>query len=159
MIRTAGSADAASVAQMIRAMCIEIEHMGGHQVSRDESLWSDLPAQVDEWLSDQDRALVVAVASDGNVVGFGHCQAYLLGAAFAPRKMMHVGSLYVEPRHRKNGFGKLLMDAMLAWATSQGCEACELNVYSQNPAFSFYQRLGFQEFQVQMQIDLSHRSS
>ena len=55
MIRKAENSDATQIAKMIRAMCSEIENMGGHKVSRDEALWQNLPDKVYEWLKDHDQ--------------------------------------------------------------------------------------------------------
>ena len=154
MIRAAKTADTAQIAQMIRAMCSEIENMGGHEVSSDEDLWSNLPNKVIEWLQATEQRLIVAESPQKSLVGFGDCRSYLLGAAFKPRKLLHIGSLYVTPNHRNRGLGKSLIDAMLDWAKEQGCEACELNVHINNPAARFYEKLGFDRFQTQMKIEL-----
>ena len=78
----------------------------------------------------------------------------MLGAAFKPRKIMHIGSLYVESNQRNQGHSKALLAAMLEWAKEQGCEACELNVHIRNPAAKFYEKHGFDNFQTQMKIEL-----
>ncbi|MBT8447158.1 MAG: GNAT family N-acetyltransferase [Gammaproteobacteria bacterium] len=146
------------MARMIRAMCIEIAAMGGHEASADAQLWSDLPGVIKEWLGEPDRFLTVAVTSDGSVVGFGDCRCYMLGGAFRPRKLMHIGSLYVEPDHRNRGLGKSLLALMLAWAKTQECEACELNVHVDNPAIGLYEKWGFDRFSMQMTLDMDQET-
>ncbi len=154
MIRKAENSDATQIAKMIRAMCCEIENMGGHEVSKDEALWQNLPEKVYEWLKNHEQNLVVSESPQKSIVGFGHCRSYNLGAAFKPRKIMHIGSLYVEPDHRNQGHGESLLNGMLEWAKGQGCEACELNVHINNPAARLYEKLGFDNFQTQMKIEL-----
>ncbi len=139
---------------MVRAMCTELEATGGHEVSREEQLWRQLPEKVIEWLEEPGQHLVVAELPPGSVIGFGHCRTYRLGAAFRPRKLLHIGSLYVEPNYRNQGIGESIARVMLAWGKKQGCEACELNVLANNPAARLYKKLGFDHFQIQMKIDL-----
>ena len=59
MTRTAKFSDVEQIDKMIRIMCIEIESMGGHEVSIDEAVWQNFPDKVFEWLKKRDQNLVV----------------------------------------------------------------------------------------------------
>ena len=53
-------------------------------------------------------------------------------------------SMWVAPKHRRTSTGRLLVDAVEAWARRSGAHTLQLMVTSSNlAAISFYQRLGF----------------
>jgi GNAT superfamily N-acetyltransferase len=53
-------------------------------------------------------------------------------------------SMWTAPSHRQRGVGRLLVEAVLAWANSKGVPALNLMVTSNNlSAMVFYERLGF----------------
>jgi len=53
-------------------------------------------------------------------------------------------SMWVDPTHRRLGIGRVLVDAVVAWAREQNAQGLWLLVTSNNhTAISFYQRLGF----------------
>jgi ribosomal protein S18 acetylase RimI-like enzyme len=55
-------------------------------------------------------------------------------------------SMWVAPEQRRTNTGRLLVDAIEAWARSVGAHTLQLMVTSYNlAAISFYQRLGFTE--------------
>jgi ribosomal protein S18 acetylase RimI-like enzyme len=56
----------------------------------------------------------------------------------------HLVSMWVAPAHRRLGIGRLLVDAVLAWARRRNARTLQLMVTCNNdPAIRFYQRLGF----------------
>jgi GNAT superfamily N-acetyltransferase len=55
-----------------------------------------------------------------------------------------IGGMWVAPAYRRQGLGRILMEAVMTWAESQGAERLELGVVEGNvPAISLYERLGF----------------
>lgn len=53
-------------------------------------------------------------------------------------------SMWTAPTHRKDGVGRMLVDAVLEWAESRGVKTLELLVTGVNDgAMRFYERLGF----------------
>jgi GNAT superfamily N-acetyltransferase len=53
-------------------------------------------------------------------------------------------SMWTAPSHRQRGVGRLLVEAVLAWANTKGVPALNLMVTSNNhSAIVFYERLGF----------------
>jgi len=53
-------------------------------------------------------------------------------------------SMWVAPTHRRKGVGRMLVDAVVAWARAQNVQGLWLLVTSNNDtAINFYQRLGF----------------
>ena len=56
----------------------------------------------------------------------------------------HVISMWVDPRYRRAGVGKLLIDGLQTWAVLRGMRELKLMVTSVNQgAIDFYQRIGF----------------
>lgn len=61
-----------------------------------------------------------------------------------PPDVALVFSMWVDPRVRRAGVGRALIDAAAAWALAWGAEFTVLWVVAGNePAIRFYQRLGF----------------
>lgn len=61
-----------------------------------------------------------------------------------PPGSAHLVSLWVAPTHRRAGVGRLLVNAILDWARSEGATTLRLMVTSNNEiAMRFYERLGF----------------
>ncbi len=55
-----------------------------------------------------------------------------------------ITDLYVAPTSRRRGWGRVLVDAALAWAEELGAERCEVRVVVQNPtARAFWESVGF----------------
>jgi ribosomal protein S18 acetylase RimI-like enzyme len=56
----------------------------------------------------------------------------------------HLISMWTAPTHRQRGVGRLLVNEVISWARLRGARTLLLMVTSSNdPAISFYQRLGF----------------
>ena len=53
-------------------------------------------------------------------------------------------SMWTAPSHRRKGVGRLLVEAVVAWAMQRGVRVLQLMVTSKNePAMRFYDELGF----------------
>ena len=64
------------------------------------------------------------------------------------RKRGYVTALYVEPEHRRQGFGRQLMDVLMAYGREQGLQRLELRT---TPAGRpLYETLGFKPQEVLM---------
>lgn len=56
----------------------------------------------------------------------------------------HVISMWVDPKYRRAGVGKLLIEGLKNWARLRGLEGLKLMVTSVNRgAINFYERMGF----------------
>jgi ribosomal protein S18 acetylase RimI-like enzyme len=56
----------------------------------------------------------------------------------------HIFLLYVAPKHRRRGLGRILMQCAEDWATQQGYPQMGLHVFTENNAAqSLYQKLGY----------------
>ena len=88
----------------------------------------------------------VAVATDGEILGFGSCGRSRAGAAFAGE----VFTLYVAPDWQNQGIGRRLLVALFERLVGLGCGSAIIWVLRENPGRFFYQRLGGREVQHRM---------
>jgi ribosomal protein S18 acetylase RimI-like enzyme len=107
-------------------------------------------------IADEDVALLVAEA-DSELVGYVH--AIIKGAPalpiLVPRRYAVVDAVVVRSGFQFHGIGRALMDQAQAWAVAKGATSIELNVYEFNePAISFYERLGYQTLSRKMSKEL-----
>jgi GNAT superfamily N-acetyltransferase len=66
-----------------------------------------------------------------------------------------VGNLYVDPRHRRTGLGKQLLETIEKYFAENGCTASRLTVLAHNAnARSFYNRQGHDERDVELRKSL-----
>jgi ribosomal protein S18 acetylase RimI-like enzyme len=107
-------------------------------------------------IADEDVALLVAEV-DSELVGYVH--AIIRDApAFpilVPRRYAVVDGVVVRSGFQFHGIGRRLMDEIHVWAVAKGATSIELNVYEFNePAISFYERLGYQTLSRKMSKEL-----
>lgn len=80
----------------------------------------------------------IMIDEDNRPVGF---------AGFAPRPeeagVIKLHKLYVLPETQGKGYGRLLLEEVMAITRSRGLSTLDLNVNRYNPAKAFYERLGF----------------
>jgi ribosomal protein S18 acetylase RimI-like enzyme len=108
-------------------------------------------------LADEDGTVFVAQAGE-ELVGFVHVAVMQAPdiPVFVPRRYASVDSVVVKQGFQNHGVGKLLMDAMQAWAVEQGATSIELNVYAFNEsAIAFYEGLGYQTLSRKMSKELN----
>jgi GNAT superfamily N-acetyltransferase len=91
-----------------------------------------------------DRSAEAVIAElDGEPAGFA-----LFHGTFSTwecRPGIWLEDLYVRPRHRRSGIGRLLLQEIARLTLERGCARLEWNVLDWNePALSFYGRLGAQ---------------
>jgi GNAT superfamily N-acetyltransferase len=89
--------------------------------------------QVREVLENAGRGWVVEVA-EGQVVGFS------IGNA----ETGNIWALFVDPDHERRGYGRQLLDTLVAWLWSQGLERLWLTTGRGTRAQGFYESAGWQ---------------
>ena len=89
-----------------------------------------------------DRVYVVCDGADASkVVGFLHAADY---ETIHTGSMKNIISLAVEEAYRGQGLGKLLLNAVEAWAIADQCEAVRLvSSFSRVEAHAFYRHCGY----------------
>jgi ribosomal protein S18 acetylase RimI-like enzyme len=105
-----------------------------------EAHWHELAAQVGgqdpKW---GDRCAGFVVVEGEEACGTATC--YLCPTA--PGRAWFTAA-WIDPRYRRRGLGRQLVEAALAWAAARGADHLRLWVDDTNPnAVAFYQALGF----------------
>lgn len=97
------------------------------------------PTLLDEYLSNPANVIIVAIV-DGQVIGMATGIAYV--HPDKPRTLF-VNEVGVSRRHHRQGIGKQLVSAILAWGKSQGClEAWVATEVGNAAARSLYRSTG-----------------
>lgn len=138
------------VMEMTRLMVCEMERYGGRPATRDESAWNGHAARIEAELKAGNLKCLIAEAADSNRIGLGGARINTLEGVFAPKKVIHIGILFVLPSFRQKGVASKLISEMLDWGKSAGGDYFDLNVLVGNPARSLYQQFGFSDAAINM---------
>jgi ribosomal protein S18 acetylase RimI-like enzyme len=149
VIRDARQDDAGTIVQMIRRMVTDMASHGGHATATDDAAWEKMTVAIAEQLEGSAR-YVIAQSADGGPVGVAGAEPVTIGGAFAASRTWHISVVYVLPQFRRGGIGSRLIARMLDCGRAAGIEQCDLNVLSQNPAKSLYEKHGFSVAEVKM---------
>jgi GNAT superfamily N-acetyltransferase len=87
-----------------------------------------------------DERVLLLVAEDGDALA-GYVLAVELPTLFANGPVVQIEELFVEEASRGAGFGRALLDAVIAWA--RGRNATEVCVPTRRSG-EYYERLGFE---------------
>lgn len=89
------------------------------------------------------RVFVAALKTDDVIQGVydNKIAGYVLSTIEAGTG--HITSLVIDPKYRKQGFGKSLMDAIEAFYKKKGIKKIKLEVHVDNPAQTLYFKLGY----------------
>jgi ribosomal protein S18 acetylase RimI-like enzyme len=145
-IRTVNSCDGPLLKQMTLSSVEDSPYaFGGPETLSEEQLrpdteWSDLAAEcageVEAW---RDRC-VGYFAMDGETA----CGKALAFLSSKTPSHAHMSAVWVDPRFRRLGLGRMLVQEASRWAISKGADRLRLWVDDRNPqAAAFYRALGF----------------
>lgn len=117
-VRHATSDDTALLVELARAAIVELSATKGGTVwarreGRDEPLEESIRADI----ADAEAVSLVGTIDDV-VVGYAIAAVEVLTDG---GRLARLTDLYVEPDAREVGIGELLLDAVLSWATEDGC--------------------------------------
>jgi ribosomal protein S18 acetylase RimI-like enzyme len=149
-VRDARGDEAASIVQMIREMVTDMAGYGGNAPATDDAAWKKIMLKLADELKSNRTKYVIAESAEGNAVGVAGAELITLGGAFAPKKTLHISAIYVRPQFRRGGIGGALLAKILDWGRAAESEQCDLNVLTNNPAKSLYERHGFSVREVKM---------
>jgi GNAT superfamily N-acetyltransferase len=105
-------------------------------------------AQAEQWTDEDwrrrvaegdERLTFVEEDDDGNLVGMA------VGLFEPPARVAHLVGMFVEPRRRRAGLGRGLVEAVESWARQVDATRVELEVNPEMlPAVRLYERCGFE---------------
>ncbi|HTW93598.1 MAG TPA: GNAT family N-acetyltransferase [Tepidisphaeraceae bacterium] len=133
VISPATLADTGTILHLIRQLA-DYEHLS-HEVCATEPLLA-------EHLFGRDRAAEALIARlDGEPVGFA--LYFTTFSTFVGRPGIWLEDIFVLPRHRRHGIGRVLLRQVAAIAVARNCGRLEWSVLDWNePALRFYQKIG-----------------
>jgi GNAT superfamily N-acetyltransferase len=149
-VRDARHDEAAFIVQMIRHMVADMASYGGNTPATDDAAWERIAVAIAGELKGNNVKYLVAESAAGEPIGVAGAELTTLAGAFSPKKTLHISVVYVLPQWRRGGSGSRLIAKLLDWGRAAGCELCDLNVLSGNPARSLYERCGFSVSEVKM---------
>src|SRR5215469_756415 len=149
-VRDARLDESRYIMEMTRLMVCEMARYGGRQAAADETVWNEHEVRIAAELKADDVKYLIAEAADGNRIGLGGARINTLEGVFAPKKIIHIGIVYVLPSFRRTGVASKLMSQMLDWGRHAGGDYFDLNVVAGNPARSLYQKFGFSDAAINM---------
>ncbi len=142
-VRLAAPRDLARVAALF-ALLIQhhAEDAARFGLARDPE--EELRGTLGALLRDADRALFVAEASGGNLVGFCLARVLRRAAFFAEPLRGEIEHVFVREEARRGGAGRALVAAAFAGLRERGARRVELQVAHANAeAQAFWRALGF----------------
>lgn len=116
------------------------------------------------WYEDNKKAFLEEVMKDNEQVLMvadkkGHLQGFVHGRIsrspdtpiFVPRKFAVLENIFVDPKSRKKGVGRQLIESFQEWAREEEAEEIELNVFEFNEsARAFFGKMGFDNISRRM---------
>jgi GNAT superfamily N-acetyltransferase len=155
-LREATVQDIDAVVDLVTAMLHEMASYGGHVLDEEARVRSLLRTRFTDSLETENHVYVVAPVEgeEERLAGVVEASVVSPHEVFRPKWLVHVHSLYVQPRHRGEGIGRRLLEEALDWGRGRGCAEAELNVLARNPACKLYQSVGFEVSQLEMRLEL-----
>jgi GNAT superfamily N-acetyltransferase len=154
-IREASGRDVDTVVDLISEMLREMASYSSRELSGESRVRSQLRGRFAESLGKEHHAYLVATVGDADeLVGIVEVSLVSPDGIFSSGLVVHVHSLYVRLRYRRQGIGRRLLEAGLAWGKARGCVEAELSVLARSPARELYERMGFEVSELEMRVDL-----
>ena len=110
-------------------------------------------------LKDADKSVLVA-DDNGDVIGYTYAavEGYDYLSLRGPAGVLH--DIIVDPEHRGQGVGRLLLDATLEFFRSRGVPRVVLSTAERNEAAQrLFARMGFRRTMIEMTLELADPAS
>jgi RimJ/RimL family protein N-acetyltransferase len=110
---------------------------------------------LDKMLDSPHIHLVVAETADHALIGSGYARIDPSRHYLKHTHHAYCGFMYIDPAHRGQGINQLIIDALKAWALSQGLTELRLDVYPTNDAaIRAYEKAGFTPYLNNMRMGI-----
>ncbi len=101
----------------------------------------------------------ILVIEDEKVIGYALIEErespYKEYDSFTEDHYAFIYELVILPEYRNKGYGKKIIDEATIWAKSRNLTSIELNALCNNySALAFYERVGFETFQVKFRKEI-----
>lgn len=154
-VRKAQKKDAGKIALLLESIA-QLHHEGRPDLYGNGGAKYDIKA-VEDKIGNEDEIILVAVNDADEVMGYTMSKIYDVaqdGIKLAHRKM-YIDDVCVDPACRKQGVGKILMEATKQKAIDADCHICDLNVWAFNEsAIKFYESCGMTKQRIYMEYIL-----
>lgn len=114
-------------------------------------------AELETLLHDENKPVFIYTGCDDRAIGYAFCQnRYTLGERDRQdRKTVYIDDLCVDESRRGGGIGKALYQTVLNYASENGFDSVELNVWCLNTgAMAFYEKLGMKKLKITMEQEI-----
>jgi RimJ/RimL family protein N-acetyltransferase len=129
---------------------VEAERPMDPTIKDGEIVYYDLSNYID---SDESKLYVVELNNE--IVASGYAKIKDDRHYLKHDKQGYLGFMYVPPKHRGNGYNKLIVNALLNWCKLKGIDEIRLDVYDVNEsAIRAYEKAGFKKHLINMRLNL-----
>ncbi len=106
----------------------------------------------------QPDTCVMLGVEGGQAVGFALGRIQALPLAFRERRRGWIQDAFTIPQRRREGIGRQLVEALLAWFSAHRVALVELTVAVRNPdAIRFWETLGFETYMYRLKRTATRR--
>ena len=129
-------------------------HNGRPDIFKVGRKYSDTELQA--LLQDDTRPILVAVDDTDAVLGYCFCEEKITGEhpVLCRHKSLYIDDLCVDESCRGQGIATKLYRHAVDYARFQGCKFVSLNVWSDNDALQFYEKMGMRPRSMTMEAPL-----
>ncbi len=140
IIREASRKD---IPALVRHRRLMFEDMGQVDAARNDSMEVTVASYLTEALPNGEYRAWMATVPDGYLAASGGLK--VIGLPGSPSnnsgRYSYVMSLYVDPRYRRQGIARQLIEEMIDWSRRQGIR--EVRLHYSDMGKSLYERMGF----------------
>jgi len=121
-------------------------------IKEDEELrYQNIPGLI----ADKEKTNLLVMEMDGRLIACGFGQIRENEHIFKEPYFGYIGMVSVTNEHRGKGYGRDIIQALIAWFKTKNIQEVKLQVFTDNDgAVKAYKKLGFQDFLTFMRIEI-----
>lgn len=106
-------------------------------------------------IADKDKTNLLVMEMDGQVIACGFGQIRENEDAYKEQYFGYIGMMSVKHSYRGKGYGRDIIQALVAWFKTKNIQEVKLQVFAGNPgALKAYKKLGFEDFLTIMRLEI-----